>query len=149
MSPVKTARAATQPQPNDINLSALQSKDLRDAGKLMYRALNVLRKKCGMPPIKVTLRKPDPTMEHLFKQSETVAWGAYSENSLLGYIIGSIRDQQCHFPYFFVEPRLWENGSGGRLLSTAVEEMHKREMHFISHWLRSSLSPKTYMEEGV
>ncbi len=113
-------------------IKVLPEQDLLPAGRLLYRALNAARKKCGLSALNVRLRKPDPLMSHLYSQAPDCTWAVYQDQKLCGFIMGSIRDQQCHFPYFCVDPAHWQNGLGGLLLSSAVEDIAKRNLHFIS-----------------
>ncbi len=132
MSSTGTVNVQANLAEEPVTTIALPEKDLLSAGRLMYRAVNAVRKQCALPALTTRLRKPDPLMQHLYSQAGDYTWGAYVGDELRGFIMGSIRDQHCHFPYFCVDPAYWQNGIGGQLLSVAVQEATKRNLHFIS-----------------
>ena len=119
---------ATQIQP-------LREGDLALAGQLMYRAVNLVRERAGLPPLAGPGgggRRPLPLMNYIFSQGPELSWGAYDGRTLAGFLVGCVRDRQWHVAYLFVDPEYQGLGIGRDLLSQGFGDPRVQEMHFFS-----------------
>lgn len=117
---------------SSVTIERLREADLLEAGRLMIRSSNVLRKEAGLAPSTARLRQPVPMMKHIFLQDPDLSWAAYDDDKLVGYLISYVRDRQWYVGYFFVDPLYQCTGIGRDLLQAGLSKAQESDMYFLS-----------------
>ena len=125
--PKKRATAKSEPK-----IVPLVAGDLLAAARLMYRTVDDVRVRAGLPALDLKLKAAPSLMSHIYGQEPELSLAAYDGDKLAGFAMSHMRDRQWHVAYLFVDPAYQNRGLGTALLRTGLEEAEKREAYIKS-----------------
>jgi ribosomal protein S18 acetylase RimI-like enzyme len=105
-----------------ITIRRTRQTDLIDAIALVMNTMNHLRRKRGMPTIRIkNLKQPPPLFVHMLKTDPEGSFVAQdSKGKLVGFAMSLIREDEWYLALLFVNPTLQSKGLGHKLLDKAM-----------------------------
>jgi ribosomal protein S18 acetylase RimI-like enzyme len=103
-----------------ITYRRVRRDELLNAGKLIRRSFNHLRKKNNRLIHKTVFNEIPPLYEHLFKTDREGFYGAYEGARMIGFGLSIMRGRQWYLTDLFVAPGSQVKGVGRELLKKCI-----------------------------